>query len=229
MPDTDNLPKLAQAVKMTKPNMAKLVQLLFKRVLERAFPSNTRTPAIGSDGQKVWALSRDYRWYKSGTRLYESTATKAKAIAQRRMNDAGVKYRVSDKDRNWLVTEGKGLGVSSKGKAGLKTIGISLGGGNVMGPRADGRRLGQRPGVENNQLTGATRQAFHARAISEYEGELFFTDRQEVAAALEWRDPWIEPTQKEQAEVLETLSRMIGVEIDKLPKVLYEGTVTIKA
>lgn len=196
-------------MKMTDPIMAKLMTLLHKRVLERAFPS-TGTAKVSS-GASASPLSKEYRWYKSGTRMYKTYASKQAAMSRRANTDAGI------------IGHGR---VSAQEKKQLKSIGIRVGSGG-KGPRSEGRRLGVRPGLSNQQLSGQTRAHFQAKKINSTSGQLFFSDRGDIGAHLEERNKWIAPTEQEQEELAAALAFMLEVELEKIPKTIFQAEIVL--
>jgi hypothetical protein len=106
----------------------------------------------------------------------------------------------------------------------------NTGGSPIKGPRAEGRRLGPRKPLPNNQLSGQTMLKFQVKSVSRESAKLFFVGRGNVGAALEKRKPWIRPTNDEFEGARTDLSKVINKITGDLPKDLIRfdlGTITM--
>jgi hypothetical protein len=106
----------------------------------------------------------------------------------------------------------------------------NTGGSPIKGPRSEGRRLGPRSPLPNNQLSGKTAQNFQARAIDKNTGKIFFSGRGEIGGRLEDRKPWIRPTNEEFGKAQTDLSHVVNEYVKDLPKDLITfdlGTMTL--
>jgi hypothetical protein len=211
--DKDETSKLSNIAKcLTITLMRKCISQMHRSVLERSFPMGSQN-SVGTDGRPVANLDGDYARYKSGTVVYTSERSRQAAFTRRAMTEKGIKnYKKSYFEGNTRKY--------------LKAQGVKLGAGG-KGPFVEGRRLGVRKPFANQQLSGATMLAFQWRAVNPNWGQLYFTDRQDVAAALENRNHWIMPTEKETENVLEQVSKALDIELEKLPKDLATITLTI--
>jgi hypothetical protein len=213
MTDKDNTDKLSNLAKfLTLPLMRKCISQMHRSVLERAFPMGSQN-SVGTDGRPVANLDGDYARYKSGTVVYTSERSRQAAFTRRAMTEKGIKnYKKSYLEGNTRKY--------------LKARGVKLGAGG-KGPWSEGQRWGVRKPYANQQLTGKTMGMFEWRAVNPNLGQLYFVDRQEIAAALENRNHWIMPTEKETENVLEQVSKALDIELEKLPKDLATISLTI--